>query len=205
MSELSHNATIGAFKKIEDSLEDILHVVPYCSEHEQVWSDEIIPVIFDSCSLLDSLWSFQSSRSSCVDKDHFTMKDYFRYYGETMAKRWLVFWCESINIISPFNNWSKNGNYKNGNDSNELSWWTAYTELKHDRLSNRKKATLANSVKSVGALLLAIIKCEYLREEIEHAGWITGFAQRPIGWLGEDSNDTHKAYVAIETKLSFLK
>ena len=129
------------------------------------------------------------------------MKDYFRYYGETMAKRWFVFWGESINIISPFDNWSKTGNYKNGNDSNELSWWTAYTELKHDRLSNRKKATLANSVKSVGALLLAIIKCEYLREEIEHAGWITGFAQRPIGWLGEDSNDTHKAYVAIETKL----
>jgi len=118
-----------------------------------------------------------------------------------MTKRWLVFWGEDVRVISPFRDWSKTGRFKKKEDINNLSWWDAYTQMKHNRLENRQKATLANSVNSVGALLLAIIKCEYLREEIDHAGWVTGIAQNPIGWLGEDSGDTQKTYIAIETKV----
>jgi len=201
MDKLSYSAVIGTFERIEGTLEKILNIVPYCKEHENVWSDALITIILDSCSLLDSLWRYQSLQSPYVNKNHLKMKDYFIYFGEDMEKRWLVLWSENVQIISPYKNWSKTGQFKSDEDINELNWWTAYTELKHDRLSNRKLATLSNSVYAVGALLLAIIKCPDLRDEMDHAGWVTGNNQNPIAWLGEDSKATQWEYVAIETKL----
>lgn len=200
MTELSYNATIGSFEKIEISLEDIIKIIPYYSNHKDVWSDFLINIILDSGSFLDSLWRHQSKGLPDA-KDNPSMKDYFKYYGKIMSKCWLVFWGEEPQIISPFNNWSKNGNFNSPDDINELNWWTAYTQLKHDRLSNRQMANLVNSVNIVGATLLAIIKFPKLRNKIDHAGWVTGNIHDPIAFLGEDPKSTKFKYIAVETKL----
>jgi len=197
---------LNTYQRIEDSLNRVLQVVPYCDNHKKVWSDYLVTVILEACSLLDSLWRDQSWQSSCVrnqkkTKNDLMMFDYFKYYGEYMEPRWLVFWSEEPIIKHPFKGWSKTGQYKEKGDQTFLDWWTAYNNLKHDRLQNRTEATLHKAVRAVGALFLAILRCEDCRGEIFQSGWLTGKRERPECFLGEDSPSDKDAFVAAETKL----
>jgi hypothetical protein len=196
---------LNTYQRVEDSLHAVLQVVPYCDNHRNVWSDHLATVILEACSLLDSLWLAQSWQSPCVReskrRNAIKMFDYFKYYGEYMEPKWLVFWAEEPEKIYPFKDWSKTGEYKTKNDENFLDWWTAYNNLKHDRLQNRQEATLLNSVRAVSALFLAILRCEDCRLGIAQAGWLSGYYNKPEAYLGEDSPSCKEAYVLAETNL----
>ena len=124
---------LNTYQRIEDSLHSVLQVVPYCDNHKQVWSDYLVTVILEACSLLDSLWRAQSMQSSCVQKakkrNDLNMFDYFKYYGEYMEPKWVVFWAEEPVMKYPFKGWSKTGQYKTRDDQDFLDWWTAYNNL----------------------------------------------------------------------------
>ena len=192
---------VNDYIRNENVLEELLHIIPYCEEHEQVWSDALVPVILESCSLLDSLWSFQARSSPCIRKTKFEMFDYFKYYGSYMVPKWVIFWGETPYKISPFAGWSVTGNYKEKDDSIILPWWSAYNNLKHDRLSNRIDAKLIHAVYATSALLLAILRCEDAREAIAQTDWAKGRHANPVANLGEDSSSTHLEFASIETKL----
>lgn len=49
------------------------------------------------------------------------------------------------NTILPFEGWGNNGS---------LSWWNAYTDIKHSRFTNRKSATLKTVIDALSALFL---------------------------------------------------
>lgn len=196
---------LNTYQRIEDSLHRVLQYVPYCESHKQVWSDYLVTVILEACSLLDSLWRAQSWQSSCVQKvkkrNDLKMLDYFKYYGEYMEPKWVVFWAEEPIKKYPFKGWSKTGKYETKDDQDFLDWWTAYNSLKHDRLQNITEATLHKAVRAVSALFLAILRCEDCRTAILQAGWLTGESDRPECYLGEDSPSDKDAFVAAETKL----
>ena len=196
---------VNTYQRIEDSLHRVLQVVPYCDNHKQVWSDYLVTVILEACSLLDSLWRAQSWQSSCVRKskkrNDIKMFDYFKYYGEYMEPKWLVFWAEEPEHLYPFKGWSKTGNYKTKNDQNFLDWWTAYNNFKHDRLQNRAEATLHKAVIAVSALFLAILRSEDCRVAVAQAGWLSSDHHKPEAYLGEDSPSCKNAYVLVDTKL----
>lgn len=193
---------LNTYQRIEDSLHSVLQVVPYCDNHKQVWSDHFVTVILEGCSLLDSLWRAQSCQSSCVRKrKNLKMSDYFKYYGEYMEPKWIVFWAEEPEMKYPFKGWSKTGKYKTENDQVFLDWWTAYNDLKHDRLQNRPKATLDKAVRAVSALFLAILRCEDCRLAIAQAGWLSSHYNKPEAYLEEDSPSCKDAYISVDTKL----
>ncbi|MEN6623920.1 MAG: hypothetical protein ABFD50_20540 [Smithella sp.] len=206
MSEkIPAETVLNTYQRIEDSLHSVLQVVPYCENHKQVWSDYLVTVILEACSLLDSLWRAQSWQSSCVQnaktRNDLKMLDYFKYYGEYMEPRWVVFWAEEPVMKYPYKGWSKTGKYKTKDDQAFLDWWTAYNSIKHDRLQNRTEATLHKAVRTVSALFLAILRCDDCRTAILQAGWLTGERDRPECYLGEDSPSDKDAFVAVETKL----
>ena len=196
---------LNTYLRIKESLHRVLQIVPYCDNHKGVWSDYLVTVILEACSLLDSLWRTQSWQSSCVQKskkrNNLNMFDYFTYYGEYMEPRWIVFWAEKPIMKYPFKGWSKTGKYKSKDDQGILDWWTAYNNLKHDRLENRPEATLHRSVRAVSALFLAILRCEDCRQAIAQAGWLSCQFRKPETWLGEDSPSCKDRYIAAETKL----
>ena len=200
------DTVLNTYQSIEDSLHKVLQVVPYCDNHKQVWSDYLVAVLLEACSLLDSLWRAESWQSSCVrnekKKDNLGMFDYFKYFGQYMEPKWMVFWGENPEIMYPFKGWSKTGKYKTKDDQNYLDWWTAYNNLKHDRLENRPQATLDKAVRVVGGLFLAILRCEDCRPAIAQAGWLFCAAvHRPEVWLGEDSPNCKGHYITAETRL----
>lgn len=70
-----------------------------------------------------------------VDEDHW-------YFNPLAAVRQLTH-C----LITPFDGWQ----FDRG-----LDWWSAYTSLKHNRLLNRKRATLKSALYSMGAVFVIL-------------------------------------------------
>ena len=104
------------------------------------------------------------------------------------------------NTTLDFDLWSSVSNYR-PESYDSLDWWQAYNNLKHDRLMNREQATLKRAVCALAGLFVAILRCEYCRNDIAQAGWLSGNNHRPEAWLGEDSPHTPSEFIAAESKL----
>jgi len=199
------NNVVSSYVSTENMLKEVLSIVPYCVEHENVWSPKLVTIILESCSQLDSLWKSQALTSPCVNKANLNISDYFEYFGEIMSKRWVVFYGESPQKICPFGNWLSTPDFKANNYSKyELRWWGTYNKLKHDRLQNMSKAILKDAVLSLAGLFIAIIKCEFCRDAIAQVGWLNGNNDVPSNisaWLAEDSRSVKLQYVSVESSL----
>lgn len=135
--QFSANSVIGSFIATEDALREFLRFVPYCQEHKAVWSPALVTIILETCSQLDSLWQYEARQSPCVTKRKLTIADYFQYYGEYVANKWLVFYGETSEKLQPYAVWAKAPQYMPEQHKNyELQWWRAYNALKHNRFVN---------------------------------------------------------------------
>jgi hypothetical protein len=186
---------IASFDQTEAMLHDVLRVVPYCPEHENVWSPQLVTILLDTCSQLDSLWKSQSATGSRPD-----ITDYFQMFGGEVAKRWLVVWGEEGQRLQPFAEWDGVPGYTRAAYT-PLPWWKAYNDVKHDRLANRKEATLGRTVFALAALLVAIVRCPDCAEGVAQAEWVpemkaSGFPPREFLAGGRFTNNT-----VAETKL----
>ena len=192
------NSVINSFNTTEKMLVDVVNVVPYCDGHRDVWSPVLVTIILEACSQLDSLWKYDAKQSSYVTKDRLSIRDYFVYYGEYMAPKWLVFYGEVPEKIQPFESWGK---IPSSADYQELEWWAAYNKVKHNRLKNRTSATLKHAVYALAGLFTAILRCELCRSAIEQADWLLGDGYNLKASLGEDSPSTKLKYITAESKL----
>lgn len=196
----SAGSVLSSYISTEAMFGDVLDVIPYCVDHEHVWSPRIATVILDACSQLDSLWKYEARQSPYLPKRQLSIKDYFEYYGEYLAPRWLVFWAEQPLRLQPFADWANLASYSR-KDYQNLQWWVAYNKLKHNRITNRTFASLRNSILAVAGLFLAILRYKGCRTAVAQSGWLTGKAIEPAAILGEDSPGIKDNYVAAETRL----
>lgn len=199
-SSFSANSVLSTYRFSESMLSEVLEVVPYCPEHEGVWSPRLATIVLDVCSQLDSLWKYEARQSPYVSKPQLNIKDYFEYYGKQVAPRWLVFWAEEPLRLQPFVRWANLSGYTR-DDYEKLEWWGAYNKLKHDRYRNCTYATLAISVSALAGLFLSILRYEGCRAALAQSGWLAGNDSEPAAWLGEDSSSTKDKYVTVETGL----
>ena len=139
-AQFSAKTVINSFLLTERELSEVLDVIPFCEEHENVWSPALATVIIDAGSQLDSLW-----RGACREDspggvngkavDDLTITEYFVQYGPSVAKMWAVLWGHDATRLGPFQPWEGVTEYQS------LGWWKSYNLIKHDRLENRKLAT----------------------------------------------------------------
>jgi hypothetical protein len=201
---------LDGFLAIEASLNEVLRHVPYCPAHEHVWSPILADCIIDACHQLDSLWKVTVKMSAPGRTDqNLNISDYFDMFGKSGVEgsifgRWVVFWGEQPLQVRPFELW-ESGKYQ------KLPWWSAYTDLKHDRWQNVEKATLKEAVHATAALFLAILRCVHSRNAVAEAGWLSGrqtwesmspiHSQNLQAWLGEDSAGQKTEFIAAESTL----
>jgi hypothetical protein len=182
-------------------LEEVLRIVPFCPEHGGMWSPRLATVLLEAGSQIDSLWRFEATENSLPKRIvpngpiDWNITDFFSFFGSSLAVKWVVFFGgERSQLVSPFTNWQGQANYK------PLDWWKAYTALKHDRLANHTRATLAAAVEAVAGLFLAIARSGYCDEYLMQAGWVT------CSTYGHDDDDKLDDFPAanqavIETRL----
>ncbi len=195
------NTAVNSYLDAEKMLVDVLRVVPYCNEHEDVWSPRLVTVLLESCSQLDSLWWQQAKRSPCVEKQRVTIADHFGHYGEAVARKWVVFYAEDPQKFEPFDTWSKASHFR-PQDYQKLDWWEAYNKVKHDRLTNRQQASLRHTVRAMAGLFVAIIKCELCHNAMQQAFLVSCSEDYYLQtFLKEDSDSNKLYYVAVESEL----
>jgi hypothetical protein len=191
---------MNSYESVEGRLGEFLRVVPYCDAHLDVWSPDLVTVMLEAGSQLDALWRDQARLSKYTTPKP-DMVDYFTYLGSHLHFRWIVFWGDEPTKLYPFPTWAAKSSFKR-NDYAPLPWWSAFTALKHDRLSERTQATLQHSVAAVAALFLAIINCDECRDEIVQAKWLSGLYPNPAAWLREsESTVTFQQWITVESTL----
>jgi hypothetical protein len=194
------STAVGSYQNVEAMLGRVLKIVPYCGEHRSVWSPDLVTVMLEAGSQLDSIWRAQS-RLSHFTKANPDIVDYYTYFGEALHYRWVVFWGDEPVKLWPFESWKAKKSFGR-TDYAQLPWWHAFTKLKHDRLEHRKLATLENSTHAVAALFLAILNCNECRDEVVQANWLSGLHPRPELWLAEaETAGTYNQWVTAETSL----
>ncbi len=157
---------IVSFNLIERMMSDIVGVVPFCPEHHGVWSPQLATVLLEAGSQLDSLWKARSPAGPRPD-----MPAYFSQFGEGVARSWLVFWGEGGHRVQPFAAWDGAASWAK-TDYVPLPWWRAYNAVKHDRLAERRQATLMNAVEALAALFVAIVRSPPCASAVANEEWI---------------------------------
>jgi len=196
-------SVIASFKLVEGMLEEVLRFVPYCREHENVWSPPLVTILLDTCSQLDSLWKFETEqlprpiRSSNGNQN---IIDHFQNFGERVADRWVVFWSEKGEKLAPFAPWIGLADY-NESSYRPLAWWTAYNAVKHDRIANRKEATLKNVAHALAGLYLGILRSRQCAASIAQEGWIPSPVQGACDPCYLLDDDPPVTFLAVECKL----
>lgn len=192
---------LNSFINVENQLIEILNVIPYCKEHENVWSPLLIPIIQDSCSQIDSLWNLQAKQSSYIKKWKLGIKDYFTYFGEDISSKIAIFFGkEKPELVQPFAEWYGIPKY-DIDTYKDINWWADYNKIKHNRLYYRNKATIKNAVHSLAGLFLAIIKCPLCRNGVVQTGWVSARYPNLVACLSEDSPSSYMNYCVVESKL----
>jgi hypothetical protein len=198
-NEFPASAVVASFIATERTLVDVLEIVPYCNEHENVWSPRLATVIMEACSQLDSLWSHEARQSSFLGPDlNLKIKHHFKHFACKVGYRWAVFWADPPVQLRPYKTWDGVTEYA------PLEWWQAYNDLKHNRLEYLKRATLSAAVNAVAGLFLAVVASEYCREAIESANWLSAgqaVAHNPKATLSEDWPSANQNFVAAESRL----
>jgi len=187
---------ISWFSKIEIDLQRFLKDVPYCNEHEKVWSPCLANVILEACSILDSVWRFSALQSPCVKSKDLGIRKYFQYFGQELGPRWTILREMEPVQIKPFDNWNKSS--YTAKDYDDLDWWNTHNKLKHDRIKNIKEATLNSAITAVGGLFLAIIKSGFCKEAMVNERWIDS---GNVAYTDEDFQSVHLSHALVESRL----
>lgn len=155
------NSVLDSYVEVELMLNDFLKEVPYCKEHEKIWSPKLFIVLQETCSQLDSLWRWETVNIH-RRKGKINIRDYFELYGSQMAPRWVVFWADEPKRIDPFSGWQRANKFaKKESNKYPVDWWKeGCQKIKHERLEKRNKGTLKWTVNALAGLFLAIVRCE---------------------------------------------
>ena len=143
MADTDLRSVIVWFESAEQMLMAVLDVIPYEAVHENVWSPRLVTVLLETCSQLDSLLKQQAVQSPCVASQNLNITDYFALFGQDLSGKWVLFWGESPEKIRPFGAWQGLAGYDKGLIPRaRVKWWKAYNKIKHNRIENRREATL---------------------------------------------------------------
>jgi len=187
---------VSAFIEAERALSEILRVVPYCPEHQDVWSPRLGEMLLYLCSQLDSLW--RQEIPCAKPRKHLNMTDYSGHFAGSLCGKFVVFWgdIEGGTILAPFQEWEV------GSNSSPL-WWTAYNKVKHDCLANRKLGSLKNVCRAMAGLFVAILRSKLCLSHVLATDWLALDVYAPENIAPHLANDTEwtEAGIKVESHL----
>lgn len=151
---------LSNFISLEEQFLSCLEYVPYSDNNAGVVSPKFIPIILESCSLVDSvLYSLADNNT-----ERYNLRRYSELFEPSfdLENNITLFLSWPIRALMPFKGWTVR----------QPEWWSAYNNLKHDRLGNYQCATIANAVSALGALHQVMARDKHFIGPFLRAGWI---------------------------------
>jgi hypothetical protein len=150
---------VSNFNDLESRLLECLSYVPYIDQNRNTISPKFIPIILETCSLIESIFK------ETLGSGKFSFKDYAEHFDETMELKDTVsiLLTSPIQFLQPYKNWQI-----------EIPiWWKIYNKLKHDRLNNFHLVTYDATVLSLSALHQLISKHRGFTNHLIERCWIS--------------------------------
>ena|SRR5713226_3883703 len=174
---MASNLEVQYYLELQGRISDIFHYVSCHESNFETFSTKIESVLVDNCSFFDSLCqhfirqlaagshSFKKPLeekfflSKVQGKKDFNISDYQQLLDEDFSLSEKTVLVKAYQddlfqngasdgyLLSPFEDWKR---------GSQLSWWKAFTNLKHDRLSSIKDANLRNAVFSLGGVFVVL-------------------------------------------------
>ncbi|AZQ11184.1 hypothetical protein [Shewanella khirikhana] len=201
MEQFQRKAVVASYINLEKQLLSFMDVVPLESNHLNVWSPQLVTIILEAASQLDSLLRYCTVRKeNGIFIEHASGKvnilTHYKNHKDSLSHQWVVCWGDDGYLIQPFKVWIGSKQYQ------QLFWWDAYNKIKHDRVTNMKLGTLRVASYVLAALYLAIVNSLTLRRSVESSGYFNGDHCSHDIWLTcPDIADVTKDYAVIESQL----
>lgn len=151
---------ISMFSNLENQLKNCLEYVPLIEENRNTVSPRFIPIIIESCSMIDSIFN----RLSETKDNKQSFKAYSREFEPylNLESRISLFLGPPVMPLRPFKEWT----------TRPTEWWESYNKLKHDRMRNYRAATLFNSIFALAGLHQVMASFKDFVGSFLKAGWI---------------------------------
>ncbi len=164
---------ISNFEELESQLEECLSFIPFISVNKGVVSPKFIPLIIESCGLIESIFKEIGGEEG----KKYNLKDYSKLVEHNLDLEVAIslFIDQSILFLNPFINWTKA----------PPTWWLAYNKLKHDRLNNYNESTYENAINAMAGLHQVISR---------NTDFIAALLS--AGWFNHDSEDIEELFAA---------
>ena len=150
---------INNFTNLEKQLLECMEFIPFIDQNMHVVSSKFIPIILESCSLIESIFKEITTEK----RERYNFKKYAELnegqleLGETIS----FFLISPIRFYQPYKDWMKK----------IPNWWNFYNKLKHNRLDNYEFATCEAAVLSLAGLHQLISKCRLFTNQLIKVGW----------------------------------
>lgn len=157
--DLATNFVIAQFTNLESQLQECLNFAPYISANKQLVSPKFIPILMESCSLIDSILRHYSGvgKQGNIRTFQVDCEPYFQ-----LEEKVSLFLNTPIQLLRPFRDWH----------SKTPQWWAAYNEIKHDRIEKMASATFENTLMALCGLHQIIASYGIFIGVLLRAGWI---------------------------------
>jgi hypothetical protein len=205
MDQFVANEVLRWYERLERSVLEFGERVPLTTENETLKAPILASVLIDACSLLDSMFRDMTpdpvsvngkskSRRDCNIVDFASLHSDPLNLPNTRS----VVLVSPPRYRAPFEGW-KTLNMNQGYTS--LPWWQAYTDVKHDCLSNLDKATVGSTLDALCALNQTIARrLDMIRIVMRH-GWFPSGTYDISYVLGEVNEGKLPDRFVIQTKL----
>jgi hypothetical protein len=205
MDQFVANEVLCWYERLERNILEFGERVPLTVENETLKAPILASVLIDACSLLDSMFRDMTSDPVSVNGKSKTRKD-----CNIADFAWLHLApfdlpnTRSVMLVSPpryripFEGWRSltlNQSYTS------LPWWQAYTDLKHDCLSNLDKATVGFTLDALCALNQIIARRLDMIRMVMRQGWFPSERYDISFILGEVNEGKLPDMFVIQTKL----
>lgn len=143
---------------LENSFLKIIEYVELDNDNYNTYSIQLINFIQACGSELDNC---MKEICQCSHEKNVSMKNYFLF----MKSNYPHICKEKVDIIGkniklcPFEKWNEDC------PSKSLTWWLAYTDIKHNRIKNYKEANLENALNILAAIY--IVEMNYYKIIVE--------------------------------------
>ena len=147
------------FKQLEEQLLDCMRYIPFVQQNQSVVSPKFVPIILESCSLIESIF-----RRGITSSRRHTLKSYCELMEPDLelAGTTTLLLTSPLQFLRPFHNWT----------AGAPAWWIAYNEVKHDRINKFDAATYDFTVSALAGLHQVIARTRTLAGNLAKVGWI---------------------------------
>ena len=148
MRDVQAGQVLEWFLELEERLSELMRHVPYSENTEEVSLPRAAGIILEAGSLIDTV--FRETMPTQASRGSLTMRDYRPHFEDKFHLsnlRSLMFYWPPKYLV-PFSGWQAAG----AGGEQQPSWWRAYSDMKHSRISSLPQATLGNAVLTLAAL-----------------------------------------------------